>query len=622
MKFSDLVTELRADIWPEGVPESLTAPIGKNFEAAVTHLQRYIPCLQSRNINRYAQCSTYFQGGKTVIDAPKGRINKVYTILDTAGEEVYPAVFRQVTKEELECNSLKLLSLVYPPKNIQTEDPLPMGFKYPEEDSDYKVNTKGEKLATKHGRAVIGQWAIDRDRIYISPWINSNEVVVVEWNGVKTRFGADDGVIEDIDFKRAVRLFVQREFARDFDNDYERYRYMSVDFDMAMGDLIHECKKQTELKTTFFCPESYDILAARRDKRYREIKTATTAVDAAEAAVTAYTFAVIGDYGASVSGNADPDGYNGTNASAVATLVKGWSPDFIITTGDNSYNSTGGDTSGATQYDTNIGQWYADFIYPYGTSGMHLPANQTATLTQNKFFPAIGNHDLTEAYGTTNAGLALYKSYFTLLGNEEYYRFRRGQVEFFCLWSNKVSTGTPPTVYDSKLGVGLSGIQHEWLESALDESKREGSHWRVVYFHHSPYSTESGGSHTTNRGDTDMRWDFAGMGADVVISGHAHNYERLKDANDFRYLVCGASGAPLRSTQVASGSNYGLPTSGVPGTSITTEKFYGDDWGAIRGTVADTELKFEFINKAGTVVDTYTMTKTLSDPVTTRTVTA
>jgi extradiol dioxygenase family protein len=60
----------------------------------------------------------------------------------------------------------------------------------------------------------------------------------------------------------------------------------------------------------------------------------------------------------------------------------------------------------------------------------------------------------------------------------------------------------------------------------------------------------------------------------------------------------------------------------VPGTSITTEKFYGDDWGAIRGTVADTELKFEFINKAGTVVDTYTMTKTLSDPVTTRTVTA
>ena len=172
MKFSELVTELKADIWPEGVPESLTAPIGRNFEAAVTHLQRYVPCLQSRNINRYPQCSTYFQGGKTVIDAPKGRINRVYTILDTAGEEVYPAVFRQVTKDELECNNLKLLSLVYPPKNLEDE-PLPMGFKYPESDSDHKVNNKGEKLASKHGRAVIGQWAIDRDRIYISPWINS-----------------------------------------------------------------------------------------------------------------------------------------------------------------------------------------------------------------------------------------------------------------------------------------------------------------------------------------------------------------------------------------------------------------------------------------------------------------
>ena len=139
MKFADLVTELRGDIWPEGVPESLSAPIDKTFEAAVTHLQRYIPCLQTRNINRYPQCSTYFQGSKTVIDAPKGRINRLYTILDESGEEVYPAVFKQVSKDELECNSIQLLSMVYPPKNT-SQDPLPMGFKYPEEDSDYKVN--------------------------------------------------------------------------------------------------------------------------------------------------------------------------------------------------------------------------------------------------------------------------------------------------------------------------------------------------------------------------------------------------------------------------------------------------------------------------------------------------
>jgi hypothetical protein len=184
----------------------------------------------------------------------------------------------------------------------------------------------------------------------------------------------------------------------------------------------------------------------------------------------------------------------------------------------------------------------------------------------------------------------------------------KGPVEFFCLFSNKKTDGS---VYDANLGLGITSGQHEWVESELAAST---AHWKVVYFHNSPYTTESGG-HAP--GDSDMQWDFPSMGADVVISGHAHNYERLKDANDFRYLVCGASGAPLRASQVAVGSdNHGLLE------GITTEKFYGTEHGAIRGTVDNTTLKFEFINKSGTVVDTYTMAKALSATTTTRTVTA
>ncbi len=615
MRFTELVTELRSDIWPEGVPENLVAPIHKSFEAAVTHLQRYVPCLQSRNINRYPQCSTYFQGGKTVIDAPKGRINKVYTVLDKEGDEVYPALFTQVSLDQLECNNLKLLSMVYPPRNLD-KNPLPMGFKYPEEDSDFRVTRNGttKTLTTnKHGRAVIGQWAIDRNRIYISPWINSDEVIVVEWDGVKTRYSLDDAVIEDIDFKRAVKLYVQREYARDFDNDYERYKYMSMDFDTAMGDLIHECKKQTEVKKTFFCPEAYDILAQRRNQRFNEalnVTTTTTATTeaatttlAADAAVdVSFTFGVIGDYGASTGGSGTA--YDGTNSSAVADLVKGWSPEFIITTGDNSYGATGGDQSTITDLDTNVGQWYSDFIFPYGQSGLHGYTSTSNATTGNRFFPSIGNHDITEAYGTTDAGLAHYKNYFTLPNNEEYYDFVKGPIHFFCLFSNK---RTDNSVYNAKLGLGITGGQHEWLESKLGNSS---SHWKVVYFHNSPYSSETAsGGH--GPGDTDMRWDFPAMGADVVISGHAHNYERIKDANDFRYLVNGAGGAPLR------GSGATLPN------GYTSEKFHSaaNGHGAIKGTVDGTTLKFEFIDKAGTTIDTYTLTKALSDTSTKRTVT-
>src|SRR5688572_32227297 len=53
-------------------------------------------------------------------------------------------------------------------------------------------------------------------------------------------------------------------------------------------------------------------------------------------------FAVIGDYG-----------YTGANEAAVAAMVAGWSPDFIITVGDNNY-----DTGSAASIDANIGQYY------------------------------------------------------------------------------------------------------------------------------------------------------------------------------------------------------------------------------------------------------------------------
>jgi hypothetical protein len=472
---------------------------------------------------------------------------------------------------------------------------------------------------------VIGRWAVERDKIYVSPWINSDELVVVEWDGVKTRFSGEDAVCDDSDFKRAVKLFVMREHARDFDSDYERYRYVTVDFHEALGDLIHECLQETQVRKTFPCAESYDVLAARRNKKYTEAADEETTVAAAAAAVTSYVFGIIGDYGAS-AGSGD---YSGTNASAVATLVKGWSPEFIITTGDNAYAHDGSDPTyypeGSAAFtliqDTNIGQWYSDFIHPYGLAQSSVNGVQqyTSTATENKFFPAIGNHDIVEDHdgqSLTDTGLHWWKSYFSSLpGSKKYYSFTNGPVEFFCLFSNQRTGATTP--YDSRIGNTIGSGQYDWLSTEMPNSS---AHWKVVYFHNSPFTTESGGH---SPGEDEMRWNFADLGADVVISGHAHNYERLKDGNDFPYLVCGASGAPLRASQVSSSSNYNLPDDATAVAdlwkNVTTEKFYGDEHGAIRGTVADTELKFEFINKSGTVIDTYTITKALSDTTPTRT---
>src|SRR6185295_7579484 len=66
------------------------------------------------------------------------------------------------------------------------------------------------------------------------------------------------------------------------------------------------------------------------------------------------TIGVIGDYGAAYAGGASL-----SNVQAVANLIKSWNPDFIITTGDNSYPN-----NEPSNIDTNIGQFFHEYIYP------------------------------------------------------------------------------------------------------------------------------------------------------------------------------------------------------------------------------------------------------------------
>ena len=107
---------------------------------------------------------------------------------------------------------------------------------------------------------------------------------------------------------------------------------------------------------------------------------------------------VIGDYG---SGTA--------NELAVANLVKSWNPDFIMTVGDNNYPY-----GEASTIDQNVGQFFHDYIFPYtGAYG--------SGAISNRFFPSVGNHDCCFP-NPTPTGYDPYLAYFTLPGNERYYK--------------------------------------------------------------------------------------------------------------------------------------------------------------------------------------------------------
>ena len=256
-------------------------------------------------------------------------------------------------------------------------------------------------------------------------------------------------------------------------------------------------------------------------------------------------FAVIGDYG---SGD--------HNAADVAALVKSWQPDLILTVGDNNYPTGAYET-----IDQNVGQFYHEFIYPYrGVYG--------AGASENRFFPTIGNHDM----DTDRARPML--DYFELPGNERYYNFTWGPVEFFALDSDSREPD----------GVGMSSVQAQWFQAQIAGSTQP---WQVVFFHHPPYSS---GMH----GSVDwMRWPFAAWGADVILAGHDHTYERL--------IV---DGIPLLINGLGGGAVYYFE-SPLPGSQVR----FAQDYGAILGIASATSLSFQFITRTGFVVDTIELGK-------------
>ncbi|MEK6752869.1 MAG: metallophosphoesterase [Chloroflexota bacterium] len=255
------------------------------------------------------------------------------------------------------------------------------------------------------------------------------------------------------------------------------------------------------------------------------------------------TFAVIGDYG-----------LTGQNEANVANLVKSWNPNFIVTVGDNNYIS-----GSANTIDANIGQYYHDFIFPYtGSYG--------AGAATNRFFPALGNHD----WVTTNA--QPYLNYFSLPGNERYYDFVRGPVHFFMLDSD---THEPH-------GNTAASVQATWLKNSLAASS---SPWNIVLLHHAPFSSAHHGSNAASQ------WPYEAWGADAVLAGHDHTYERIiKGA--IPYFVNGLGGASIY--------EFRTPIAG-------SQLRYNADHGAMFVEATNAYISFKFIARTGVTIDSFAL---------------
>jgi hypothetical protein len=217
----------------------------------------------------------------------------------------------------------------------------------------------------------------------------------------------------------------------------------------------------------------------------------------------------------------------------------------VFTTGDNVYND-----GSATQF--------AQCYEP--TWGRHRARTR----------PSPGNHD----YRTS--GASGYYAYFGANAGDAgvgYYSFDLGEWHIISLNSNvSMSAGSP---------------QEQWLRADLAATSRACV---LAYWHHPRFSSGDHGSDTGPRPLWQALYEF---GAEVVLAGHDHDYERFApqtpdgardDARGIRQFVVGTGGTGFRSVS----------------TPIANSETTNDDtFGVLKLTLSPGGYAWEFVPVAG-----------------------
>lgn len=278
-------------------------------------------------------------------------------------------------------------------------------------------------------------------------------------------------------------------------------------------------------------------------------------------------FAVIGDYGGGTQAEAD-----------VARQVQSWNPAFVTTVGDNNYGDATHPAGSAATIDKNIGQFYHNFMFPYGPTSNGGQYGAGSPDGVNHFFPSLGSADWGDSTGDPT-GDAPYLHYFQgLPGNGRYYAVAQGNVELFVIDSD----GNEPD------GTLSTDVQGQWLQGALAASKAT---WKIVVDHTPPYSSGVVGDSPR------LQWPFQAWGATAVLSGQEHDYERL--------AVPDAAGQPLPYFVDGLGGESAVPiTKALDAASVT---HFDSDYGAMLVLATDQAITFEFVSRTGQVIDTSTI---------------
>lgn len=156
-----------------------------------------------------------------------------------------------------------------------------------------------------------------------------------------------------------------------------------------------------------------------------------------------------------------------------------------------------------------------------------------------------------------------------------------------------------PLVYDfDPMEPGTpTNTQYNWLVNDLKEhASFQGT---IVFFHHPNYDWETPNSPQWSSPELQPYWDlFYANGVDLVLNGHAHNYQRWQPQDAYgNYMADG-----VREFIVGTGGYYlnNLGHNPVPTNFVTGED---QSFGALKLTLSMGGYSFEFVSISGRVMD-------------------
>lgn len=265
---------LQPQLWPAGEATNLIDAHAKSIISALIDIQKWVFCFQYNNNTVYNPCSILFQCGMSVITAPRGDIFRVSTfdrINATTGledinsptnwcaEVVYQRVEYCALKKFVDaqlaakCSAFGQIQVPgqcggWPlPTNAGYigYPQLPQGFIYPQASLDRTGNCVVQNGCCAPGRSRVGVWAQHNGRIYLAPWVQSTELVLLSWNGIMRDWNDSSLVNVDQDYLDAIKKFVWMEHYRDYERDTQQYQIYLAEYGQSLATLIRDCREET-----------------------------------------------------------------------------------------------------------------------------------------------------------------------------------------------------------------------------------------------------------------------------------------------------------------------------------------------------------------------------------------